>query len=72
MKKIVFVKEHYVNDELHSIIVRYIDELGKATASYNPVCVPKYIKKFMEKHTKEIFSTVYDKEVFGIVEYIYR
>lgn len=72
MKKIIFVKEHYVNDELHSIIVRYVDELGKATASYSPVCVPKYIKKFMEKHIKEMFTTAYDKEVFGVVEYIYR
>ena len=72
MKKIIFVKEHYVNDELQSIIVRYTDDLEKATAMYNPMCLPKYIKKFMDTHAKEMFTGDYDRETFGVVQYIYR
>ena len=72
MRKIIFVKEFYVNDELKEIIVRYTDNSGKATAKYNPICIPKYVSKFMEKHNKELFTSEYDKEKFGIVTYIYR
>ena len=72
MRKIIFVKEFYVNDELTEIIVRYTNDLGKATAKYNPICIPKYVSKFMENHNKELFTSEYDKEKFGIVTYIYR
>ena len=72
MRKIIFVKEFYVNDELKEIIVRYTDDLGKATAKYNPICIPKYVSKFMENNNKELFTSEYDKEKFGIVTYIYR
>jgi hypothetical protein len=72
MRKIIFVKEFYVKDELKEIIVRYTDDLGKATARYNPICIPKYISKFMEKHNRELFTTEYDKNAFDIVTYIYR
>ena len=72
MKKIIFVKEMYVNDKLKEIVVRYKDEFGKATAIYNPVYLPKFVCKFMEKRNKELFSSEYTKEKFGLVEYIYR
>ena len=72
MRKIVFVKEFYVNNELKEIIVRYTDDFGKATAKYNPICIPKYVSKFMGNHNKELFSSEYDKEKFSIVTYIYR
>lgn len=72
MRKIIFVKEFYVKDELKEIIVRYIDDLGKATARYNPICIPKYVSKFMERHNRELFTTEYDKNAFDIVTYIYR
>lgn len=72
MRKVLFVKEHYVNDELQSIIVRSTNDLGKATETYNPMCLPKYIKKFMETHAKEMFTGDYDRETLGVVEYIYR
>ena len=72
MRKIIFVKEFYVNDELKEIIVRYANDLGKATAKYNPICIPKYVSKFMKNHNKELFTSEYDKEKFGIVTYIYR
>lgn len=72
MRKIIFVKEHYVNNELTEIIVKYRDDMGTALAIYNPICIPKYIKKFMEKHTKELFTSEYDKKKFNLVEYIYR
>ena len=72
MKKIIFVKEFYVNEELKEIIVRYTDNFGKATAKYNPICIPKYVSKFMEKHNKKLFTSEYEKEKFGIMTYIYR
>ena len=72
MKKIIFVKEFYVNEELKEIIVRYADNFGKATAKYNPICIPKYVSKFMEKHNKKLFTSEYEKEKFGIMTYIYR
>ena len=72
MRKIIFVKKFYVNDELKEIIVRYTNDLGKVTAKYNPICIPKYVSKFMENHNKELFTSEYDKEKFGIVTYIYR
>lgn len=72
MKKIIFVKEKYVDDKLKEIIVSYKDEFGKGLAIYNPICIPKYVVKFMEKHSKVLFTDEYTKEKFAIVEYIYR
>ena len=72
MRKIIFVKEFYVNDVLKEIIVRYTDNFGKATATYNPICIPKYVSKFMGKHNKELFTSEYEKEKFSIMTYIYR
>lgn len=71
-RKIIFVKENYIGDDLKQIVVRYTDTLGKATAIYNPLCVPKYVQTFMEKRKKEVFSTEYDKKTFGLTVYIYR
>ena len=72
MKKIIFIKENYMYDELRQVVVRFRDDSGFRTMIYNPVCVPKYVSKFMEKHNKELFTSEYDKEKFGIVTYIYR
>ena len=72
MKKIIFVKENYLYGELRQVVVRFKDDFGFGTMIYNPVCVPKYVSKFMEKHNKELFTSEYDKEEFGIVTYIYR
>lgn len=72
MRKIKFVKEMYVNDELKEIAVSYIDEFGRGLTIYNPICIPKYVVKFMEKHNRELFTNEYDKKKFGIVTYIYR
>ena len=72
MKKIIFVKENYLYGELRQVVVRFRSDFGFGTMIYNPVCVPKYVQKFMEKHNKELFSTEYDQEKFGIITYIYR
>ena len=72
LNKRVAIKEFYVNEELKEIIVRYADNFGKATAKYNPICIPKYVSKFMEKHNKKLFTSEYEKEKFGIMTYIYR
>lgn len=72
MRKIIFVKECYIYGKLHRIVVRYTDDFGRGTASYDPSIVPKYVYKFMDTHSKQLFSTQYDKHEFGIVTYIYR
>ena len=72
MKKIIFVKENYLYGELRQVVVRFKDDFRFGTMIYNPICVPKYVSKFMEKHNKELFTSEYDKEEFGIVTYIYR
>lgn len=72
MKRIIFVKENYLYDELKQVVVRFKSKFGFGTMIYNPVCVPKYVQKFMDTHNKELFSTEYDKEKFDLVIYIYR
>lgn len=72
MRKIKFVKEKFVNDELKEIIVSFTDDIGRGLAIYSPICIPKYVSKFMEKHEKALFTGEYEKEKFGVVEYIYR
>lgn len=72
MRKIRFVKENYIGDELKQVVVSYTNDIGRGLAIYNPVCVPKYVQKFMEKRERELFSSEYDKKTFDLTVYIYR
>lgn len=72
MRKIRFVKENYIDDELKQVVVSYTDDLKRGLAIYNPVCIPKYVQKFMEKREKELFTTEYEKKTFDLTVYIYR
>lgn len=72
MRKIKFVKENYIGNDLRQYAVSYTDEFGRGLACYTPDNVPKYVLKFIEKREKELFSNEYDKKEFDLTVYIYR